>query len=278
MIRKLLQRVCLIVLLVLTNTSCTSLFFFPQRELVRTPADLGLAYDDVYMTTRDGIRLHAWFIKPRTQPIGSIYFLHGNAENISTHIGSVLWMIEAGYQVFIIDYRGYGLSEGVANVPEVFEDVRTGANWLLEKDPVRPLVILGQSLGASLSITSLHNYPEIAQQLDGLVSEAAFSRYSTIGREVAAGNWLTWVVQYPVAWLLRRSYDPMNAISKLQLPVLLLHSTDDRVIGVQHARDLYAQANEPKHLHETTGGHIQAFADPLNRKIVLEFIQQLGDI
>lgn len=275
MISKVIQRCCLIAILVLSSVSCTTLFFFPQRELIRSPADFDLKYEDIYLTTRDGVQLNGWLIKPTVQPLGSVYFLHGNAENISTHIGSVLWIVEAGYQVFMIDYRGFGNSKGIADVPEVFEDIRAGANWLLETDPARPLVVFGQSLGASLSITSLQRFPDIASQIDGLISEAAFSRYSSIGREVAAGHWLTWAFQYPVAWLLRRPYSPQISIAQLRVPILLVHSKDDDIIGIHHAKKLYSEANEPKQLLETTGPHIQAFDSSTNRKIALDFIQQL---
>ncbi|MFK7993947.1 MAG: alpha/beta hydrolase [Granulosicoccus sp.] len=261
--------------MVFSTASCTRLFFYPQKELVRTPASLGFDYDDVYMTTRDGVRIHGWIIKPLKKPLGSVFFLHGNAENISTHIGSIEWLVEAGYQALIIDYRGYGLSDGVANVPDVFEDIRAGADWLLSSDPARPVVVFGQSLGASLTITALQRFPEITQQFDALISEAAFSRYRSIGREVAASHWLTWPFQYPVAWLLRRPYDPLDSIAELQIPLLLVHSVNDEIIGIHHARELYAQANNPKQLLETTGPHIQAVANPSNRIRILDFIEQL---
>ena len=270
-------RLFLCLTLTLSSVSCTRLFFFPQASLVRTPATLGFEYEDAYPVTRDGVRLHGWWIQPQTEPVGSVYFLHGNAENISTHIGSVLWMVDKGYQVLMLDYRGFGLSEGVPGVPEVLEDIRAGAHWLFVQQPRRPLIIFGQSLGGSLSISALHRYPEMAAKIDGLISEAAFSRFGTIGREVAARNWLSWPFQYPVGWLLNNEHDPIDAIASLKMPKLLIHSVDDEVIGPHHARDLFQAAIGSSQLLETTGPHIQALSEASNRQQILRFIQALGD-
>lgn len=272
---KALCRLLLCLLLPLTSLSCTSLFFFPQKTLVRTPATLGFEYEEAYPITRDGLQLHGWWVQPVTKPVGSVYFLHGNAENISTHIASVLWMVEHGYQVFMLDYRGFGMSEGVPDVPEVLEDIRAGAFWLIDKQPQKPLVVFGQSLGGSLSIMALHQYPEMAAKVDGLISEAAFSRFGTIGREVAAKNWLSWLFQYPVAWLLSDEYDPIDAIRTLGMPKLLIHSVDDEIIAPHHANNLFQAARAPIQLLETTGPHIQAVALQSTRVKILLFIDAL---
>ncbi len=270
-----LLRAFVVLTLGLAMSSCTALFFYPQKQLVRSPAALGLDYENIAITTRDGLKLHGWWVQPSSTPRGSVYFLHGNAENISTHIASVVWMVEAGFQVFLLDYRGYGLSEGLPDIPEVFEDIRAGAEWLLMQEPARPLIVFGQSLGASLAISALQQNPEVASEIDGLVSEAAFSEYGRIAREVAAGNWITWAFQYPVDWLLKGRYDPLDAIARLRLPILLIHSTDDDIIGFDHARTLSVATSEQALLLEATGPHIQAMASASIRAEVLAFIARL---
>ncbi len=73
---------------------CTGLFFHPETEHVITPATLGLEYSDVFFDN-NGLKLHAWFLKARKKPKGTVLFLHGNAENISTHIASVYWLLQS---------------------------------------------------------------------------------------------------------------------------------------------------------------------------------------
>ena len=112
-------------------SGCTRLFFFPMQQHVGVPSELGYAYQDVFFSNaEDGIRLHAWLIDPKPARRGVVYFLHGNAENISTHFRATVWLLESGYQVFALDYRGYGLSQGKPDVPEVFSDIEAGARWL----------------------------------------------------------------------------------------------------------------------------------------------------
>lgn len=84
-------------------TACSGMFFYPQERLRLTPDILGIQYRDVFLTTRDDIRVHAWHLLPPSVPKGVILVLHGNAENISTHIHSVAWLAESGYELLLLD-------------------------------------------------------------------------------------------------------------------------------------------------------------------------------
>lgn len=106
--------------------ACASVLFYPSTLQVLTPAQFGVSYQDVYLHTLDDVRLHGWFLSSAGEAKATVFFLHGNAENISTHVRSVAWLPREGYQVFLVDYRGYGLSSGTPSLPEVFEDIDTG--------------------------------------------------------------------------------------------------------------------------------------------------------
>lgn len=274
----------LIAVLVLLNiTACTSLFFFPSQTLVRSPGDLQLDYEDVYLVTRDNVTVHGWWIQPPTHtieqsnniPRGRVLFLHGNAENISTHIASALWLLNHGYQVFALDYRGYGLSKGTPTVPEVFEDIRSASQWLSTQPSNGRTIIFAQSLGASLAFGALQYYPEIVDTFDGIISEAAFSEYDLIAREVASKHWLTWPLGYPASWLIPSTHDPLLLVDKIDLPKVFVHSVDDRVVGIHHSRNLHDAAAEPKQLIETTGAHITAVNHLEVREQLLSFLNSL---
>lgn len=275
-----MTKLFIIVVLVMNITACTSLFFLPSKTLVRTPGDLKLDYEDVFLTTQDNITVHGWWIQPPSRanervnktPTGRVLFLHGNAENISTHIASVLWLLNHGYQIFALDYRGYGLSQGAPDVPEVFEDIRAATQWLSTQPSHGRSFIFAQSLGASLAFGALRQYPEIAQSFDGIISEAAFSEYDVIAREVASKHWLTWPLGYPASWLIPGTYDPLSLVDKIELPKLFVHSIDDRVVGIHHTRKLHALAKEPKRLIETTGAHISAIEHAEVREQILLFM------
>src|SRR5688500_8060626 len=139
--------------LVILN-GCTHLFFFPSRALVVSPEQLGLEFEDVYFRSADGTRLHGWFFPAKTQPVkGIVVQFHGNAENLSTHFGSLIWVIEHGYHLFTFDYRGYGRSEGQVSVEGALDDARAAiaqARVLPTPEAGTRLILYGQSLGGTL--------------------------------------------------------------------------------------------------------------------------------
>lgn len=93
---------------------CSSLLFYPQPGLPITPAKAGLAYRDISLTAADSTRLHAWWLpaKAGVAVKGTVLHLHGNGGNLAWHLGGSYWLPEQGYQVLLLDYRGYGLSAG----------------------------------------------------------------------------------------------------------------------------------------------------------------------
>lgn len=271
----------LILTLVSTLVSCTRVFFFPMQQHVTVPSSLGYEYQDIFLQSADGTRLHAWLVKPTGPPLGTILFLHGNAENISTHFRATLWLIEKGYRVLALDYRGYGLSAGKPDVPEVYDDIAAAAQWLTDRFRTddstsnHPMFLLGQSLGASLAIKYAELDPVFNERFDALIVEAAFARFGTIAKHVASKHWLTWSAQYPAKWLITKEYDPLDAVSKLdQTPLLLIHSKQDQIIPYRFGESLYKAANNPKQFVTTKGPHIRAFAQADVRATVLAFLQE----
>lgn len=277
----------LVLVLGLFLSGCTSWFFFPSQAQFGDPAEAGVRYRDVYLPVTDVITVHGWLLEPdrdgvsvggsAQEPVGSVYFLHGNAENISSHSRAIYWLVKAGYEVFALDYRGYGLSEGKPDLPEVFEDIDAGARWLLEHRESRaadtPVYLLGQSLGASLAISYAASDRAQAQMFEAIIVEAAFTAYGKIAGEVASRNWLTWLFQWPAQWLLTGPFDPIDAIAQLApVPVLVIHSQDDGIIPFSHGEQLFDSAREPRQFIATTGPHISAFANGEVRDQVLKFM------
>jgi fermentation-respiration switch protein FrsA (DUF1100 family) len=267
-------------LLMLTGISgCSGMFFFPQKTHLQTPDQLGLEYEDVFLNSADNPSVHGWWLKAQAPVQGTVYFLHGNAENISTHIHNVAWLPKYGYQVFLLDYRGYGLSQGKPNVPGALQDIRTGFQFLLERnaDLGMPLYLLGQSLGASMALYFAATDPQARQHLDAVISDAAFARYSEIARHVTGQSWLTWALQYPVSWSMIRGYDPIDYIAEISpVPLLLIHSKDDPIIPYSYSQQLFQAALPPKTFLETSGPHTATFSKQENRVTLLEYLARNG--
>jgi fermentation-respiration switch protein FrsA (DUF1100 family) len=266
-----------IIALSLTASACSKLLFYPLKHYVRTPETLGLSYRDITVETKDNLKIHGWLLPAQGALKGSVYFLHGNAENISTHIESVKWLPEQGYQVFLIDYRGFGASEGEPGLPEVFWDIEAGFDWLLNNSDHKSIFLLGQSIGASLGLYFAAAYAPARHHLAGVISDSAFSSYYQIVRHAAGSFWLTWPLQYPFAWAMDYPYNPIDAVGRIApIPLLICHGINDRIIPFEQAEQLYRAAEPPKTLLKTEDGHIQTFVEPDNREFVLNFLNRLS--
>ncbi len=270
-----LRRVLLMLMLSTLLSGCRGLLFYPQKELVTTPPDWQLDYRDVELRAADGTHLHGWWLPARGEARATVYFLHGNAENISTHIASVAWLPARGFNVFLLDYRGYGRSEGEPDIPAIFADIEAGLAWVAAASGDGPLILLGQSLGASMGgyvvAQQLQRYPQLA----AAILDAGFTGYRAIAREVASRSWLTAPFGPLVAAAMPENYNLIDAIGRYSpLPVLVIHGSQDQVIPPSHGEALFAAAGEPKSLLRYDGPHIATFGDRENRELVLQFVDK----
>jgi uncharacterized protein len=266
-----------LVLAALLLGACTQLFLHPSREQVLHPGTLGLAYEDVYLPIGDGERLHGWFL-PAKAPRGTILHLHGNAENISTFISLVHWLPARGYNVLLLDYRGYGRSDGVATVPDVHVDARIALHYLVERGGPgsERLVVLGQSLGGSVGIYAVAHSAQ-RERVKAVISEGAFSSYSRIAREKMNSLWLTWPLQWPLSLLFSDAYSAVDALPRLgPIPLLVIHGDHDSVVPYSHAQRLIDAAAGPRELWTVEGGrHIDTLTRVEWRERLLGYLDGL---
>ncbi|MEZ5862599.1 MAG: alpha/beta fold hydrolase [Geminicoccaceae bacterium] len=262
--------------LLLALGACTGLFFQPMKQHVFDPASIGFTYRDVDFAAADGTALHGWYFPAEGEPSGSILFLHGNAENISTHFANVAWLAKSGFAVLVFDYRGYGRSAGSPDLDGLHQDVAAAMEALLrqpETDPDR-IAVIGQSLGGALALTAMAASP-MKDRLRAVIIEGAFSGYRDIAREKLAGFWLTWPLQQPLGWTIDDRYHPLEAAARIRpVPLLVILDEADTIIPPHHGEALFAAAGEPKTLWRLPGtGHIQAFATVGNRHRLVEFLR-----
>ncbi|MCH2556201.1 MAG: alpha/beta hydrolase [Alcanivorax sp.] len=258
---------------------CSGLFFYPAKPWVQNPARQGLAYEDVVLIHPDGLRLHGWWLPAQGYERGTVYFLHGNAENVSTHLMNVHWLPERGYNVFLLDYRGYGLSEGDPDLPGALADVQLGLDWLTASGRLdgKPLVLFGQSLGGALG-TGVLARDDNRGRVDCVMLEASFASYRGIADDVMRRSWLLWPLRWMVLPTLpARDRDPERHIAALApRPLLILHSREDPVIPFRQGEALFQAAAEPKTFQALKGGHGQGTRDPAVRDRLLAFLEQNG--
>jgi uncharacterized protein len=257
---------------------CTQTFFQPQRVLVDTPQTAGLRYEELALRAADGVELFSWFLPARGTPQATVLFLHGNAENISTHYANVAWMPADGFNVLLLEYRGYGRSGGTPSLAGVQLDVDAALRALLERRDVEAqrIVLFGQSLGGALAI----HYAARGAHRDSLravVADSAFADYRLIVQEKMAGFLLTWPFQWLSVLTVDNDYSPQAAIGAVSpMPLLLIHGESDAIVPPHHSRRLYEIAREPKELWlAPSAGHIQSLHDPALRRRLGDFLRRV---
>ncbi len=271
-----LTSISLVVLSLLLSgcSNLTSLFFYPQKQYLRTPVDINLTFEEVKVVTDDGTEIVSWFLpaldtEQDDSPI--VLFLHGNAENISTHIGSVYWLPEQGINVYLLDYRGYGHSQGQPYIPAIFQDVEASLKWLRSRFPERNIYLLGQSIGSAIATTSMALFKD-EYNLSGLVLDASFTGYRDVAQYVTSSSVITWLM-WPFTWLLPTQWDPVDYIAQISpKPILIFHSRGDGILPYSLGRELFEQAEQPKTWQESQGRHIQTFNFDQYREILINFL------
>lgn len=236
-----------LLLIFLIYISQHKLLYYPDSNITRTPADIGLAYEDVYLETEDSESVHGWFV-PAQNSRYTVLFFHGNAGNISGRLETIDLLHELNLNVFIIDYRGYGKSSGRPTEKGTYRDAEAAWNYLKEQRgiPIDSMIVMGRSLGAAIAA-------DLAARIQpaGVILESPFTSVPDMAAEL-----YPWI---PARRLARFSYPTEENISKIKSPLLIAHSESDEIIPYEHGQLLYEKANQPKTFLDLQGGHNDGF-------------------
>jgi fermentation-respiration switch protein FrsA (DUF1100 family) len=196
---------------------------------------------EVWIVTRDGVRLNAWWIPSPNARVATVFF-HGNGGNLTHRIPHMRAIGAAGSSLLIPDYRGYGKSDGKPSEAGLYLDAEAAYQWLIGHGhaPNR-IVIQGESLGSAVAIDLASKNP-----CAGVILEAPFNSAA----QVAAG------IVPVLGPLVMRMFDSKRKIGGIHAPILFLHGDRDEVIPYRLGRDLYEAAPEPKEFWRVEGaGH-----------------------
>ncbi len=221
------------------------LAFAPSRTLAITPYDVDLDFEELTLRTSDGVDLHAWWLPtPRraggnkARPMrGSILFAHGNGGNIGDRIPHAALLVDAGFDVLMFDYRGYGRSHGRPSEEGVYRDARAAREALLAApgtDPDR-IFYLGESLGGAVMVELALEHPPT-----GLILLSTFTTLRDMAKRL---------FPFLPRLLVPNAFPSLARIGRVTAPVLSIHGTRDELVPYEQGRRLYEAAPEPKHWH-----------------------------
>ncbi len=239
--------------------------FYPTPDLFETPAQWGLNYEEVELVTEDKTHLHGWYI-PHPSATRTLLFFHGNGGNISHRGESLAIFHRLGMNILIIDYRGYGHSDGRPDEPGLYQDAMAAWLYLREQRGIheKQILIFGRSLGGV-----------VATQLASRVEPAALILESTFNSARAmAGQLFPWLS--PVI-LLRYEFNSEAKIRQLTSPLYMAHSLDDEIIPYELGVTLFEAAPTVKRFFEMRGGHNEGFlqSQPGYEQGLKKFINEL---
>ncbi|MCM2268136.1 MAG: alpha/beta hydrolase [Elusimicrobiales bacterium] len=237
---------------------CTHLFFQPSKGVFSDPAAAGLKYEVLKFPSEDGTQLTGMFFPAAGEPLATVVDFHGNADNMTAHYPYSAWLAAEGFNVFIVDYRGYGASEGAPTLDGVVMDARASLAHALKLPGARAdkIVVFGQSLGGAIAVAA------VAQsdfKPAALVLEGTFHSYRGVAAASLRRHWLTW----GAAWLpwvaVSGRHSPADYIVNITCPKLFLHAQNDPTVPFAQGKKLYDAAPGPKEFWPVPDGHIEAF-------------------
>lgn len=225
------------------------LIYFPTRTRVdaATPQLPGAdVVEEVWLETGDGVRVHGIYAG-RHDAFADLLFFHGNAGNLYDRLDNVALLVQSGFNVLIMDYRGYGKSEGAPSERALYDDGLLAYRHMVERRGVDPqrLVLFGRSLGSTVAVElgSTH-------ACGAVIAESAF----TSAQELARVHY-----GFLPGMLLRsmsHEFDSMAKVPRLKAPVLYIHGNVDNIVPMSMGRRLFEASPDPKEWYEITGaGH-----------------------
>ena len=215
------------------------LLYNPTQVFQYTPDDHKLPYEELWLPVAGtSQQLHGWWI-PAQERLGTLIYFHGAGLNISYNVGQARTFRKLGFDVLLVEYRGYGLSEGAFPKEQTFyQDADTALHYLTHQQqiPLSEIIAYGHSLGGAIAIDLATKHPDLA----GIIIHNSFTSMLDMVKRTYYARW------FPVQWILNQHFDSMAKVKSLHMPALFIHATGDPLIPAHMGKALYTAAPERK--------------------------------
>jgi fermentation-respiration switch protein FrsA (DUF1100 family) len=240
--------------------------FFPLKEIEQTPDQWGMHYEKVSLKSTHDHRITGWYI-PGKNHDRALLFFHGNGGNISHRGDSLRIFHHLGLNVLIIDYQGYGESEGTPGEQAMYDDGRAAFDYLVKdrKFKKENIVVFGRSLGGAVAARIT------AEKRPGaVILESTFASVPDV-----ASYYFPLLSKFIVS---RYRFNSLAQVKKIHCPLLVLHSRQDDVIPFTSGARLYNAANNPRRFIEMVGDHNSGFiqSQPAYEDAIASFLRASG--
>jgi hypothetical protein len=202
--------------------------FYPEKDILGKPSDLGLPFEDITFRMADALKLHGWFVPGSRRE--TILWCHGNAGNIGDRLDLLKLLHDRlDVNIFIFDYRGYGKSQGRPTEDGTYRDAHGALDYLRARPDIEGdrIVVFGQSLGGAIAVDLA-----CRNKFMGLILESTFTS-------------LVDIFEMPMK-AYGMKYDSYAKIKRVHVPLLVLHGDKDDVVPFESGYTLFKAAHEPK--------------------------------
>lgn len=272
---KYLRRILLVLALLYVGL-CLAVYDYPQlffynptdiaSNLEKAQAD-GYPAEQVEYTSADGTKLLAWYTKPTTQK-KIIIFMHGNSYNVEKFAIKMVPLMEAGYGTFMPEYRGFGAVSGKITQANLEADAIAAVRYLYSLGyKNRDIIVYGMSLGSHMAVNSAYSLQqEKKSPFSALILEVPFDNLVNV---------VKMVFPLPMPWnqIIRDRYENATVIAKIKSPLLIMGGSEDHTVPLPLAKNLFAQAAEPKKMIIYQGGAHSNLYDFKNYKDILGWLK-----
>jgi fermentation-respiration switch protein FrsA (DUF1100 family) len=239
--------------------------YYPLKTIEANPGDIGLYYEDIILTTGDGVDINLWYI-PADGPAATIIFCHGNGGNISHRLEKIRILNGVGLNVLIFDYRGYGSSGGSPSEEGLYLDADVVFSYLvhIRKVPSDRLILYGESLGAAVAIKLAGKHT-----VAGIIIEGGFSSVKEMAKRI---------FPFIPGFIYKSRFDSVSGIRDVIVPKLIIHAKNDEIVPLELGKRIYDSASEPKEFVPIDGGHNDAFlvSDEMFIREIKSFTERYG--
>ena len=257
--------ICWVVVNVFIYIQQPNMVFYPLKEIEVTPKEWDLSYEALKIKLADQTKIAGWYL-PHPEADKTVLFFHGNGGNISHRGDSIYIFHKLKLNVLIIDYPGYGDSDGSPSESGLYQSADAAWQYLISDKKVNPekIIIFGRSMGGAVAV-------DLASRVKagGLILESTFSSV----RDFVD-------IAFPILsnfLYLRYSFDSLAKIAKVNYPVLMIHSPDDAVIPFELGVKLFQGVTSKKDFLQIKGGHNDGFMQSIRpyMQTLRIFIQSL---
>lgn len=202
---------------------CVLMYFFQEKILFHPPkleANFKFTYENRFeelnILAADGKKLNGLLFKADSSK-GLIFYLHGNGGALNTWGTAAKNYLKMGYDMFILDYRGYGKSEGeIESEEQFFSDVQSAYSELKKRYEEKKIIVIGYSIGTgSAAMLASKNNPKL------LILQAPY--YSIV-------DMMEQTYPYLPTFLLKYKFETCEFVKQIKIPIYIFHGDADEVI------------------------------------------------